>query len=360
MKLGTLQLGKAAPPIGVDLGRHGVRLVQLDRPGPAGRVATTARQPMPAGVSLRDEGYHQWVTSAVKSALEQGQFVGRRCVSVLPSGSVEAKNLRLPRMPADELRDAVAWEMRDRLGADGGELFVQFIQAGEVRQGDDVREEVIALAARTAFVEEHVDSLVKAGLAPTAVDVSVTALTRAFAQQVAEGVHVLLDVGHESSKIVVVRDGRVVFFKQLEVAGQAFDRSVAQHVSMPIAEAPELRRQFRLDDDRASASPEQRAMFEALRAPVTDLSREVDLCLRYFGVTFRGERPRAVTLIGGESLQPWLPVMFAESSGLSVQVGDPTAGVLPDAGAGWSSAIGAAARADLTWGERRRAERAAA
>ena len=362
MDFSKLKLGKTSPPIGVDVGRQGVRLVQFDQPGPQGRVIASARQPLPAGVSPKDQGYHPWVTTAVKTALDRGDFTGRHCVSALPSGSVEVKSLRLPRMPGDEQRDAVAWEMRDRFKPEKGELSVQYMVAGEVRQGEDVRDEIIALAADTAFIEQHVGSLAEAGLAPLAVEVSVAALARAFAQETEQGVHTIVDIGYESSKILIVRDGRVVFFKILEIAGRTFDQSVADQVSMPLGEAKELRRQFEVNHGDERFEGAHRALREALRTPVSELGREIDLCLRYFGVTFHGARPEALTLVGGESLQPWLAPMLAEQNGLAVEVGDPTHGAIEieNAGAGWAVAVGLAGRPERGWGERRRRERKAA
>lgn len=350
-------LARNTPPIGVDVGRHGVKLAQYDRVGgpDAGRanVIATSRQPLPAGLSSKDEGYHQWVASAMKSALTQGPFIGRRCVSSLPASRVVVKNLRLPTMPADELREAVNWEMRDRVASDAA-MTVQFIQAGEVRQGEDTREEIIAMAAETPFVEGHVEALCEAGLAPLAVEVSVSALARAFRGACETGVHLLADVGYESTKLLILRDGRVVFYKRIEVGGQHFSQSVANHLAMPLQDAHELRRSFEIGPegvDRHDAG--HRALFEALRGPTNELSQEIELCLRYFGVTFRGPRPERLLLVGGEAIQPWLATMLEAAGSYAVELGDASDGVAGRSAPGWALALGLAQRPDRGWGERR-------
>ncbi|MEM1027099.1 MAG: pilus assembly protein PilM [Planctomycetota bacterium] len=350
-----MNLARNTPPIGVDVGRQSVKLVQRDRAGldrPA-RIISTSRQPLPSGLSPKDEGYHQWVASAVKAALDRGNFVGRRCVSALPACCVTVKNLRLPSMPADELREAVNWEIRDRLKSDA-ELSVQFLRAGEVRQGEDVREELIAMATETPFVEGHVESLCEAGLAPLAVEVSLTALARAFARDCEEGVHVLLDVGYESSKLLMIRDGVVTFFKRIDVGGQVFDAAVANHLGMNAQDASSLRREFNVGPegiDRTNAS--QRAMYEALRGPVADLSQEIELCLRYFGVTFRGPRPERIVCVGGEVIQSWFGQILAEQSGFEVEIGDVSGGKAGATAPGWAVAAGLSMRPERGWGDRR-------
>ncbi|MEM8494344.1 MAG: pilus assembly protein PilM [Planctomycetota bacterium] len=348
-------LARNTPPIGVDVGRQSVKLVQRDRVGGdgVGRIVATSRQPLPAGLSPKDEGYHQWVGSAVKAALDRGQFTGRRCVSALPSCCVTIKNLRVPTMPADELREAVNWEIRDRLKSDA-EVSVQFLRAGEVRQGEDVREELIAMATETPFVEGHVEALCEAGLAPLAVEVSVTALARAFSERCAQGVHVLLDIGYESSKLTMLRDGVITFFKRIDVGGQVFDTAVANHLDMTAQDASNLRREFVVGPEGIDrANPSQRALYEALRGPVADLSQEIELCLRYFGVTFRGPRPEQIVCVGGEAIQSWLGVLLAEQSGFEVEIGDVSGGKAGASAPGWAVAAGLAMRPERGWGDRR-------
>jgi type IV pilus assembly protein PilM len=348
-------IGRNTPPIGVDIGRQSVKLAQRVRPAEPGRPAAlaTSRQPLPAGLSPKDEGYHQWVGSAVRTAIEQGSFVGRRCVSSLPTGCVMLKNLRLPTMPGDELRDAVDWEMRDRLKSDV-EVTVQYLRAGEVRQGEDVREEIIALATEVPFVERHVDMLCEAGLAPLAVEVPVTALARAFAADAAEGVHAILDVGYASSKLLILRDGVVTFYKHIEIAGQTFDTAVANHLSMSPQDASQLRRESRVGESGIDRhNPAERALYEALRGPVTELSQEIELCLRYFGVTFRGPRPSELQLVGGEAAQSWLRYLLSDTSGMDVMPADASDGVLGDAAPSWALAIGLSSRREAAWNDRR-------
>ena len=73
-------------PIGVDIGAHAVRLLQFTA-GPAGlTVAAAASQPLPAGLTHKDEQYHEAVAEALQTALSRASFRGRRVVSSLPRG----------------------------------------------------------------------------------------------------------------------------------------------------------------------------------------------------------------------------------------------------------------------------------
>jgi hypothetical protein len=47
-------------------------------------------------------------------------------------------------------------------------------------------------------------------------------------------------------------------------------------------------------------------VFDATRSTMEELGREIGLCLRYYSVTFRGQRPNKLRLLGGEAADPML------------------------------------------------------
>ena len=368
-------------PIGVDLGTQHVRLLQLaggDRP----RVVAAAQRALPTDKPLTGEAYHEAVGEALKAMLDRGGFRGRGVISALPAHVMHFKNLRLPKMPPQELAQAVEWEAAERLQLGDTNVEVRYFDAGEVRQGDEVREEVILMAAPTAFTEAHVNTLQRCGLKPIAFDVAPAALARCVgdasdASNLDAPGHVVVDVGYTSSKVLIVRRGRVLFFKLIDVGGQKLDDMVAEQLGLSRAEAAETRhRQLDAQANEDNGGHEalfgagrgeevQRAMYEAMRPAMADLAREVSLCLRYYSVTFRGERPGHIALTGGEAHQPALSALLAEGTGVEVSALDPLAdvalgswGSVVDAGAGraaWTVAAGMARRRETSATKRRAA-----
>src|SRR5690606_11804427 len=110
------------------------------------------------------------------------------------------------------------WEAADRMYFDGNKVQLQFFDAGEVRQGDEVRQEIILMAAANDVVQDHLDILAHARLEPLAIDVIPAALARfvnalpADQQQAsappgaaspgAAEPRVILDVGRSASKVL--------------------------------------------------------------------------------------------------------------------------------------------------------------
>ena len=304
-------------PIGLDVGDHGVRLMQLSSRGGALSATAAAQARLPEGLKPQSEAYHAAVGEAIGRALAEGKFTGNRVVSALPSSSMQCKNLRLPAMPADELAAAVQWEAADRFGFGDQQTAAQFLVAGDVRQGEEERQEIILLAARLGFVEAHVEALTRHGLRPRAVDAAPAALARLIAAQPdasPDNAQVLIDLGESATKILIVRDGTVVFYKPIEIGGAQLDSALSGALQVPLDEA--RRRREALETAEAD---EARRTLAALESSLADLGREIGLCLRYYGVTFRGARPETARLIGGAASEP-LAKALGSSSGLSLEL----------------------------------------
>ena len=71
----------------------------------------------------------------------------------------------------------------------------------------------------------------------------------------------------------------------------------------------------------------QWSVFDAVRGQAESLAREINLCLRYCSVTFRGLRPQRVMLTGGEVYDASLVRLLGEQLGLECVVGHPLKGI---------------------------------
>jgi len=322
-------------PIGIDFGAHSIKVLQLANTAAGNVVMAAAKTALPAEMPEDSDGRINVLADLIHETLAKGNTAGREVVCCLPATSIQYKNLRLPKMPSDELAAAVEWEAVDRLELDPKATRLQYFDAGEVRQGDELRQEVIMMAVPIATVDEHAAALLACGLRPVCFEAIPSSLARAIgSKSTDEGddiAQVVLDVGFSASKVLIVRRGQVVFFKMIDIAGRTLDEDIAQRLKLPVPEASALRRRLQESPDTASASDDRpfagtdrqentkRAVHDAIRGSIEELSREVGLCLRYFSVTFRGRRPGTVKLVGGEAYTQQLANLFAESGHIQAE-----------------------------------------
>jgi type IV pilus assembly protein PilM len=295
-------------PIGLDIGCDGIKMLQLESSGHSLSVAAAARQPFPEDAQSDPKLRLPAAVELIRRLFRQGSFSGREVVVSLPREVIHVKNLRLPMIPAHELGAAVKFEARNIFAFDTDQAHVRYLPAGEVRQGSDVRQEVIVLAAKFEDVDNFLEHIHRSGAVVVSLDHEPLAIYRTLERFIRrredeQEVHVLVDIGVRRTQVVIGRGRDISFVKPIEIGSKALLGAVCTKVGITLEEAQALRRRLTETDSDPAArrDPVRQAVFDASRSIIEDLGREISLCLRYYSVTFRGQRPNKVRLVGGEA-----------------------------------------------------------
>jgi type IV pilus assembly protein PilM len=319
-------------PIGVDIGHDTVKMLQLEVVGDTLCVAAAAKAALPPEVKTQPARRVDAASNLIRQMLRQHPFRGRRIVAALPREIVHVKNLRLPQMPADELPAVIQFEARNVFPFDTEQAAVHFLPAGEVRHGNEVRQEVILLAARNDEINHYLEQLHQASGIIESLDVEPCALYRSIERFVRRredeiDVHVIVDVGVRRSQVVIGKGHEISFIKSIDIGGLSFHEAVGKKLGITLEEAEALRRRLvdaaEPQEPAARRDPVRQAVFDATRSAMEELGREISLCLRYYSVTFRGQRPTRLRLVGGEAWDPQLQSLLNAALVIPVEVGRP-------------------------------------
>jgi len=308
--------------VGIDISGRSMKLLQVSEQHDRLTVIGAARIDLGSTETGEDIGADTLVEQ-LRSVITGGTFTGRRCVVALPRHSVHIQSVRMPSMPEDELAQAAAWEASQRFNLDRATMQADYVRTGLVSQGAENREEVLLLAAPTETVNARLDPIVQAGFRPVAVDTDFAALGRLFSlhcrrEADVTTVRAVLDVGYTGSTVTILQGNRIAFCKPTEIGGSRFNATVAEHLQIDEAAAAELRAARIAREARTGGIGEEptttasfdpttdRAVYEAVRPLIGKLVKEVMLCLRYYGVTFRGKPPETILVTGGDALEPRL------------------------------------------------------
>jgi hypothetical protein len=141
-------------------------------------------------------------------------------------------------------------------------------------------------------------------------------------------VNVLTDIGLRRTKVIIGRGREIHFLKPIEVGGQQLNEAVAHKLGISFEEARALRQRIaeRVADVSTSDSVRQ-AVYDTTRMLLETLGREIGLCLRYYSVTFRGQRPSRVRLVGGEANDPQVESVLNSALSIPVEASKPLANV---------------------------------
>ena len=297
-----------------------------------------------------------FIVSAARSLLEEGGFRGRDVVSCLPTERLKITSIRLAETEGEEIEQALKKEVSHRFGLDADNDAVNYMVAGNVRQGDEVKNELILFAADDQSIRSHIGLLEEAGLRPVGIDTLPCALFRSFErslqrQEDRERTAVFVDVGSCFTTVVFSRGPEITFVKQIQIGGEDFNKEIAARLGVGLNEAEDLRSRLRTERSadavfgaaqmyapaESSDSPPNQAcdaldkstrqvMVDAVGSASQKLATEISLCFRYYTVTFRGKRVERAVFSGGEAYERILLNVLRRQLAVDIEVAQPLRG----------------------------------
>jgi type IV pilus assembly protein PilM len=335
-------------------------MIQLGMNG--GHISILAANKVRVDPSLDgdEEARRSFVVSAIRQMLAESDFRGRNVISCLPNDGLEITSLRLAEVAGEQIEQSLGREVAQRFGMDPDKDAVKYLVAGDVRQCDEIRNELILFAARNELIRCHIEMLEEAGLRPVGIDVLPCALFRSFErslqrQEDRERTTVFVDVGGRFTTVVFGRGREISFVKQIPIGGENFNGEIASRLGVSTGEAEMLRGKLRMEraavvggvfgpagqgrvgrsgreqpgSDRAGEAIDasmRQLMVDAVSAVAENLTKEISLCFRYYTVTFRGKRVERAVFSGGEAHEKILLNVLRRQLAVEIEVAQPMRG----------------------------------
>jgi len=335
-------------PIGLDIGHNSIKMIQLSVNGGHVSILAADKARIDAGVDGDAQQRRSFVVSAIKRMLADGNFRGRDVVSCLPNDGLKITSLRLPEVQTEAIEQVLRKEVSQRFGLDPDKDMVDYVLAGSVRQGDEIKNELILFAADNEIIKNHIGILEEAQLRPVAIDTIPCALFRSFErslrrQEDKEYTVVFVDVGSRFTTVVFGRGGEISFVKQIPIGGEKFNQEIAAKLGLGVDEAEKLRARLRAERSASSrhfgaTGPQntanedlldvstRQAMVDSIGAVAEELAREISLCFRYYTVTFRGKRVERAVFAGGEAYENILLNVLRRQLTVEIELAQPLKG----------------------------------
>jgi len=337
-------------PIGLDIGYNSIKMIQLSVN--AGQISVTAANKVHIDPKLNGdvEERRNFVVSATKQMLAEGNFNGRNVISCLPNDELKITSLRLGETGMhDEIEHSLKKEAAQRFGFDIEKNVINYVPAGSVRHGDETKNEFILFATDNEAISKHIEMLDEMGLKPSAIDTVPCALFRGFErslkrQEDREHTVVFIDVGSRFTTVVFGRGCEISFIKQIPIGGEKFNRQIATKLGISTGEAQSLRDTLRKEKsengrkDFCSGGPDlngqssldvstRQVMVDAMGSVAEELAREISLCFRYYTVTFRGKRVERAVIAGGGAYENMLLTVLKRQLTVEIEMAQPFRGI---------------------------------
>src|SRR5204862_3417202 len=220
------------------------------------------------------------LTDGIRRGLAEREFRGKEAVCCLSERQIFLQSLRVAKQTGPQLDRLVAQEAAGRVpfGLDEAEL--RYLEAADIRQGDQTLREVIVFAVQRSVLQQALGVIEHAKLKPVAVDVEPAALVRSYAAQFRrdddrQARALLVHVGYSRTAALVAQGDELLFVKYIDVGGQQLDLAVGRHLKMDLHEAIALRKHN--GDRRADLQDPEvaRSVAESIRPVVERLVNEL-------------------------------------------------------------------------------------
>lgn len=326
-------------PIGLDIGHDSVKMIQFVGDGDNLCIAAASKTAIDKDIYGDKSKCHQFIVSSINNMLASSNFTGKNVVSCLSGDDVKMTSLRLNEMERLQADTILKKEMADRFDLNLDEDQINYLDAGHVKHGDEIKTEYLMFAAYNEVVKNHINMLESCGLRPVSIDIMPCALFRSFERSLRrtediERTSVFIDVGSKFTTVVFGRRGQINFVKQISVGSERLNQQIASKLSVSLAQAETLRSRLQKEkhcrddsqiENKLDASSRQ-ILIDAISFVTEQLAREVSLCFKYYTVTFRGKSIENVVITGGGAYESILISAFKRYLAVDIEIAKPLKG----------------------------------
>lgn len=325
-------------PIGLDIGSHQIKMIQLKGRGKDWRVhdaaiASFADEPE-RGIQ---DGAEQTV-HCLSTMFARGNFQGRKVISVLPCAEVDIRTIHVPVQEAShDIQEIIRQEAESYLPYDIEQAILDAIVAGEEGTGESLKQRFILAATRRQFVESHLRLLREAGFLCLALDVHPMALSRLLLRHLstADAPLLVVDIGARYSSAFVLWEGLLMYNRTLPWGGAVLTQAIAKDLKLSQEKAEFLKQQYGIDpwtrvlpiltESAPSLNPKAMSglVYEIVRPHLAYFAQELERILSYWGAQAYGAMIDRLLLSGGSAALKHFDDYLQQAIGIEVTVAKP-------------------------------------
>jgi type IV pilus assembly protein PilM len=271
--------------VGLDLGHHSLKAVQLEKSPGGWRVARVASMPTPPD-AIKDGVVTDSLslTAAIRALLKENHINATSAHIAVSGGSVVVRQVRMPRMAEATLRKSIKFEASRYVPSSVEESYVEFEIVGPA---DDNQMDVLMVAAPREIVESRVQACEAAGLQVESVDVEAFAIFRSLIE--ADELHdwsektlAIVNIGSSMTNMSVVTGGVFAMTRSIPNGGHTLTDALKSYFKLSYEDAESGKGQLDLRDLLDEAKPKENPPLRVLQQHLDDLVREVRRSLNYY------------------------------------------------------------------------------
>ncbi len=313
--------------IGLDIGSHAVKLVQLSTKDSATRLVSFGMAPIPKGAFSEGRISKPEVVANCVQQLAGHLKIKEKGVAASMSGyEVMIKKIDLPMMTEEELDGRMQDELGQYIPYNIEEVDVDYQVMGIAKDRPNFME-VLLVAAKKDSIREHVNLIRMAGFEPMIIDVDYFALTNAFETTygLGEGSVALIDIGANKAIMSIMERGTPVFTRGISIGGAQITEKISEHFRISHEEAEKIK--LGEVSSEAQIKEVEDIFVSSVRTWVNECKRAID----FFYSNYTDSQIGKIYLSGGSSRMAGLDKVLQENVEIPVEIFNPLSKLEHDA-----------------------------
>lgn len=332
---------------GLDIGSSSIKLVQLAKIEDRFSLVTLGQVPTPIEI---DESQKDWntipLTAVIKQLVKDCRVTTRAVAVGLPESQVYTRVVDLPVMNADELSQAIKFQIEQFVPLPAAEVIVKHTIITSQNPATGAMS-VLLVACPNFLIDRYAKIVSESGLEMHSIDTESLSCARALIPFGTESpITMIFDMGSGGSNFSLVKNGEIISTRSIGTGGKAISRAIATDLGIEDKQADEYRNSYGLNPNQLSGSV-AKAMTPVVNLIVEEIKRVL--------VTIQNKNvadlPRRIVVFGGCAMIPGLVAYLAQQLSVEVQLGNPFAVInrtndqvaaIGDSSAVFSNAVGLA------------------
>jgi type IV pilus assembly protein PilM len=305
--------------LGIDISSISVKIVQLKHHrGRKPTLITYAASPLPYFIIQSDSTIdHQKIANIIKETLKKARVSTKKTVATLPGYSAFIYVIKVPKLSRKDLPEAVKWEAKKSLPVPLDEIQLDWKILQKLESSGEKKEqiEVLFVAAPKNTINKYTQILHLAGIELVSLEIEPLALARALADP--QSTVLIIDIGANSTQIIIVDQGIVRLVRDVSIGGIAMTKAISINLGVDRKTAEEFKKDFGIDESKLEGR-----VFQAIAPIVDTITAETKRCLDVYKGK-KGDGVKKIILSGGPANLPELSTYLARTFNLEVQIGNP-------------------------------------
>ncbi|HEV3236515.1 MAG TPA: type IV pilus assembly protein PilM [Gemmataceae bacterium] len=319
---------------GIDLGQCALKALRMEI-GEDGAIVATAFDYVehPKILSQPDADPDQLTREALEKFLSRNTLRGDQVAISVPGQSGLARFVKLPPVEDKKIGDIVRFEAKQQIPFNLEEVVwdYQKIGSGAVTDGFAMETEIGLFAMKRDMVNRYLQHFKDVNVEVHIVQMAPLALCNFVAYDLLgknEGQEaadpeattaygkkqcvVALDIGADSSNLIITDGGRIIWQRPIPLGGNHFTRALTKDMKLTFAKAEHLKR-------NATKSPDLKQILSSLKPVLNDFVGEVQRSLGYFTNTHRDANILYMVGLGNAFRLPGLQRFLSEKLQMEVR-----------------------------------------